>query len=152
MTPTRHERSAIRAMYAGLALTVIATIVPYLDHATGNILAAHIRAGYPTYPQQHIDRAATTWLAYLSVVGVLGIVFWSWAIWATRAGKRWARSYAVVMLLLGAGIALFNLFVRDTSGDTGLPPLLGWVGVLPSVAGVAGVMLLWRRSGPKTRH
>jgi hypothetical protein len=151
MTTTRHERSAIGAMYAGLGLTVITTIVPYLDHVTGNMLADHIRAGYPTYPQQRIDTAAMTWLVYLSVVGVLGIVFWSWAIWATRAGKWWIRGYATVMLALGAGIALFNLFVRDTSRDTGLPPLLGWVGILPSLAGLVGVTLLWRRSRPKTR-
>lgn len=151
MTTTRHERSAIVAMYAGLGLAVIATIVPYFDHVTGNTLADHIRDGYPTYPQHRIDTAATTWLAYLSVLGVLGIVFWSVAIWATRTGKWWIRGYATAMLALGAGTALFNLFVRDTSGDTGLPPLLGWVGILPSLAGLVGVTLLWRGSRPKTR-
>jgi hypothetical protein len=30
-----HERSAIGAMYAGLALTVVALIVPYIDQAAG---------------------------------------------------------------------------------------------------------------------
>ena len=35
MTTAHHERSAIAAMYAGLALTVAAMIVPYVDHATG---------------------------------------------------------------------------------------------------------------------
>ena len=44
----KHEQSAIAAMYAGLALTVVTLIVPYIDHATANVLADHIRAGYPT--------------------------------------------------------------------------------------------------------
>ena len=41
MTTAHHERSAIGAMYAGLGLTVVAMIVPYVDHATGQ------RAGRP---------------------------------------------------------------------------------------------------------
>ncbi len=60
-------------MYAGLALTVVATIVAYVDHATSNTLADHIRAGYPTYTQTRIDTAATTYLVYLSVIGVLAV-------------------------------------------------------------------------------
>src|SRR5690606_38723296 len=53
-----------------------------------------------------------------------------------------------VLLLAGGGVALFNLLVRDTSGDTGLPPLLGLTGLLPVVAGVVAVVLLWRPSPP----
>ena len=41
----KHGQSAIAAMYAGLALTVVTLIVPYIDHATANVLADHIRAG-----------------------------------------------------------------------------------------------------------
>ena len=49
-----------------------------------------------------------------------------------------------ILFALGAGIAVFNLIVRDTSGDTGLPPLHGWVGMLPALVGVVAVTLLWR--------
>jgi hypothetical protein len=55
MTTAHDERSAIGAMYAGLALTVVAMIVAYVDHATANVLAGHIRAGYPAYTQGCID-------------------------------------------------------------------------------------------------
>jgi hypothetical protein len=34
------------------------------------------------------------------------------------------------MFALGTSIALADLLIKDTSGDTGLPPLLGWVGLL----------------------
>jgi hypothetical protein len=141
-----HERSALGAMYAGLGLTFVALIVPYVDHATANVLADHIRAGYPAYTQAHIDSAVTTYLVYLSVVGALGIICWLWTIRAVKTGKWWARGAATAVFALGTGIALIDLLVKDTSGDAGLPPLLGWVGMLPCLAGLLAVMLLWRRS------
>ena len=146
MTTTYHERPAIGAMYAGLGLTVVALIVLYVDHVTANVLADHIRAGYPAYAQARIDSAVATYLVYLSVVGALGIICWLGTIRALKAGKRWARGAATAMFALGTGIALIDLLVRDTSGDTGLPPLLGWAGMLPCLAGLLAVMLLWRRS------
>jgi hypothetical protein len=133
-------------MYAGLALTVAALIVPLADHATGNVLADHIRAGYPGYTQARIDTAVTTYLVYLSVVGALGIACWLAMIRAVKAGKRWARGAATAIFVAGTGVALVDLLVRDTSGDTGLPPLLGWAGILPCLAGLLAVTLLWRRS------
>lgn len=125
-------------MYAGLAPTVVAIIAPFVDRATGNVLADHIRDGCPTYTQARIDSAVTTWLVILSVVGALGIVGWVWTIWAVNAGKGWARCAATAMLALGASVALTALLVKDTSGDTGLAPLLGWVGMLPCLAGLGG--------------
>ncbi|MFF4772970.1 hypothetical protein ACFY05_08955 [Microtetraspora fusca] len=151
MTKTRHGRSAIGAMYAGLGLTVVAVVVPWIDLSTGNVLAGHIRAGYPTFAQERIDTAVMTWLVCLSVVGALGIICWFSTIWAASSGKRWARGVATLMFVLGLGIALFDLLVRDTSGDTGLPSLLGWVGMLPCLAGLLAVALLWRRSRPASQ-
>ena len=134
------------AMYAGLGLTVIAMIISFVDHATANVLASHIRAGYPAYTRARIGSAVTTYLVYLTVVGALGIVSWLATILAVKAGKPWARGAATAMFALGTGIALIDLLIRDTSGDTGLPPLLGWAGVLPCLAGLLAVTLLWRRS------
>lgn len=67
-------------------------------------------------------------------------------IWATRRGKAWIRRTATVLFALGTLVALTALLVQDTSGDTGLAPLLGWIGVLPCVPGLLAVTLLWRRS------
>lgn len=146
MTTAPHERPAIGAMYAGLGLTVVAMIVPYVDHATANVLASHIRAGYPAYTQARIDSAVTIYLVYLSALGALGVICWLAAIRAVKAGNRWARGAATAMFALGTGIAMLDLLIKDTSGDTGLPPLLGWAGMLPCLAGLLAVTLLWRRS------
>ncbi len=145
MTTTPHEQRATKAMHAGLGLTVAAVIAAYVDHATANVLAGHIRDGYPAYSQARINAAVTTYLVYLTVVGALGIVCWLGAIWAVRAGKRWARGAATAMFALGTGVALFDLLIKDTSGETGLPPLLGWAGMLPCLAGLLAVALLWRK-------
>lgn len=149
--PDTHERSAILTMYAGVALTVIALIVPYVDHLTANKLADHIGAGYPTYSQGRIDTAVTTYLVYLSVLGLLGTISWLWTIRALKNRKRGARATATALFILGTGIALLDLLIKDTSGATGLPPLLRWTGMLPCVAGLLAVTLLWREPRPSRR-
>ncbi|MEU8248888.1 hypothetical protein [Nonomuraea sp. NPDC048916] len=143
--PSTQTRRPI-AMYTGLVLTVAAMIAPYVDRATGHVLADHIRAGYPAYSQERIDSAVTAYLVILTVVGVLGVVSWVWTTWAVRSGKRWARWAATAMFALGTSVALTGLFVKDTSGDTGLAPLLGWIGMAPCLAGLVAVAMLWRRS------
>jgi hypothetical protein len=141
----RTNRPAVATMYAGLATTVVATIVPYVDRATSNTLADHIRAGYPSYTRARIDTAATAYLVCLSVIGILGVLGWLWTVHAVKTGKRWARAVATAMFALGTSVALTDLLIKDTSGDTGLPPLLGWVGVLPCLPGLLAVTFLWRR-------
>lgn len=135
-------------MYVGLALTVLATIAPYVDRGTTHVLADHIRAGYPDYSQARVDSAVITYLVVLSVIGALGVLAWLTAAWAVKAGKRWARPVATVMFVLGAIAALAGLLTKDTSGATGLPPELGWAGMTPCLAGVFVVTSLWRRRRP----
>ncbi|MDC5697197.1 hypothetical protein OO014_07990 [Intrasporangium calvum] len=144
MTRNHPQQSAIVAMYAGLALTAVATASGWVDRASGNVLADHLRAGYPSYSVARIDTAVSTWLGYLSILGALGAIGWWWAIRSVRKRRRWARTTATGLFGAGLAVALFNLVVRDTSGDTGLPPLLAWIGMLPALAGLLAVALLWR--------
>ncbi|MFF3956411.1 hypothetical protein ACFYY1_24750 [Streptomyces sp. NPDC001890] len=148
MTKPIRARGALGAMYAGLTLTVLATIAPYVDHSTTHLLADHIRAGYPTYPRARVDSATTTYLVVLSVIGALGALAWLATAWAVRAGKPWARPAATVVFVLGISVGLTGLLAKDTSGATGLPSALGWVGMIPCLAGVVAVALLWRRPRP----
>jgi hypothetical protein len=135
-------------MYAGVVLTLVATVAPFVDRATSAVLADHIRDGYPSYTHAQVDAAVTMWLVILSVVGALGITSWAAMIWAVRAGRSWAPWAAGAMFVLGTAVALSALLAEDTSGDTGLAPLLGWIGVLPCVAGAVAVAMLWRRGRP----
>jgi hypothetical protein len=140
---TTNRRPALGAMYAGLVLTVGAMVAPYVDRS---VLADHIRDGYPTYSTDRIDTAVTAWLVILSVIGALGVASWIATIWAVRTGKWWARWAATAVFAAGTSLALTTLLVKDTSGEVGLAPVLGLIGLLPCVAGLLAVAMLWRRA------
>ncbi|MGW0810269.1 hypothetical protein [Nonomuraea sp. NPDC002799] len=146
MTKRPYARGALGAMYAGLALAVLATIVPYADRATSHLLADHIQAGYPAYARTQVDSAVSTYLVLLSAIGALGVLAWLGTIWAVTAGKRWARPATTVMFALGTSSGLTVLLTKDTSGATGLPPTLGWAGMAPCLAGLLAIALLWRKT------
>ena len=134
----------VGSMYTGLAMTAVATVAPCVDRATSNSIAAHVRAGYPSYTAAHIDTAANSYLLYLTMVGVLGIVGWASCIRGVIQGRRGVRVASSVMFALGAVVGLTDLLVKDRSGQTALPPGLAWLGVVPSLPGLLAVVLLWR--------
>jgi hypothetical protein len=135
--------AAISALYTGLSLTLLATAAPYVDRAAGNVLADHIRRGYPTYANHRVDAAVTTWLVILTVIGVVGVAGWVGAIWAVTSQRSWARWLVTGEFVVGTLTALLALLTKDTSGEVGLAPTLGWIGMLPSSAGLAAVWFLW---------
>lgn len=140
----RHANPLVTgAIWIGLALTVFATIFPYVDRANSNAMAAHIRAGYPTYGRHRVDTAVDIYLAYLTLLGVGGIAAWLATAWAIRAGRRWARAAATATFVLAVCLAVFDLVVKDTSGDTGLPLQIGVIGLVPCLPGLLVVTLLW---------
>jgi hypothetical protein len=53
-------------MYAGLLLTLTASLAPYLHRATGHVLAGHIRHGHPMYAPDRVESRVTAWLALLT--------------------------------------------------------------------------------------
>lgn len=136
------SRGAIGAMWAGLGLTLVATVYPFLDRG---VLAAHIQAGYPSYSTAEIDAAAGIYLMLLATVGVLGVAGWGVTLLAASRQKSWARWAAAVFLVAGLSIALSGLTIQDTSGEVGLAPLVGWLQALPCAAGLIAITQLWRR-------
>ena len=149
----RSVRPAIHAMQVGLALTVAATIVPFIDRGTSDVLGDHVRAMYPDYTDSHVSSAATAYIVYLSIVGVLGVAAWLWTIHATRKRAGWAWIDATAMLVLGGGIALDQPVHPGADRERALPLLYGLVGLVPVLPGLAAVALLWKvRTGPRVGH
>jgi hypothetical protein len=132
-------------LYIGLGLTLLATVFPFIDRATTTVLADHIRDGYPAYDSHDVSNAVTAWLVILTTIGVLGVAGWLVTARAVRAGKAWNRWLATGLLSLAFLLAVTGLTTRDTSGEVGLAPLLGWLQVLPLFPGVAAVVFLWQR-------
>ncbi|TQS29405.1 PGF-CTERM sorting domain-containing protein [Microbispora sp. KK1-11] len=84
----------------------------------------------------------------MTAIGAFGVIAWLWTTSAVKAGKRWARPAVITMFVLGASVGLTGLLIKDTSGETGLPPALGCAGMAPCLAGLLAVALLWRRPRP----
>lgn len=146
-TPTQTRPSPPRrpyAMYAGLALTAAATLVPLIDLVTVDSLTDHVRAAYPYWPADLVAGDRNAIVIYLSAIGLLGIAGWLWAIWAVAKHKRTARLVTTVMFVLGASIALIDLNFSEAAYDRVIPPLYGTLGLLPSLAGLVAVILVWR--------
>lgn len=146
---TRMDRTtqarALPMLYTGLALTILASLAPIVDLGAGGWLAAHIRHGYPGYTNAEVHAAATTWIAVLASLGVLGAAGWITTIAVVRRGRRWAAPVATGLFVVGALAALAAALTPDTSGEVGLAPSLGAIGLLPVLAGAVAVALLWRR-------
>jgi hypothetical protein len=135
-------RRAVVVMYAGLALTVVAMVIPIVDQASTDSLSRHLQDVYAGYS---VDPPATSAVvAYLLTIGGLGVATWLWMAWAVRRRKRWVRPAATALLVLASGLALLDLTVQEY-GRTILPTQVGLLGLLPCLAGLAAVTLLWRR-------
>lgn len=139
----RYSPWATAAVAVGLALSALAALSAHLGRSA---IASHIRAGYPSYGDGEISSAASVYVTCLSVLGALAVLGWSVTWWAMRRGHPGARWIGSVLFLVGTALSTFSLLVRDTSGDTGLSPLIGGAGMLPCVVGLLAVALMWTRS------
>src|SRR5690606_36573882 len=108
-----------------------------------------IHTSYPTYTEEQVDTAVNAWLMLLSVIGALGVLGWIWTMWTIKADERWARWSALPIFVIATGVALAALLSKHTSGDVGLAPPLGLVGILPRLAGLWVVVALWRKPAPQ---
>lgn len=133
------------ALYAGLALTVIAAVAPLIDIATVDTLTDHVRQAYPDWPASEVSKDRDAIAIYLAVAGGLGLVCWLVAIGAVAARRRWAKIAVTVLFAAGTLIALTNMSLGGENYDTILPPAYGLLGLLPCLAGLAAVVLVWRK-------
>ncbi|MFE1082122.1 MULTISPECIES: hypothetical protein [Brevibacterium] len=145
----QYSRSTYVALWVGLVLTVVAIVSAQLGRP---LIDEHIRSGYPSMSQDEITSGVNFYAASLTVVGVLGVLGWVATIWRAHRGSRWVRWAAVVLALTGTAVALFAFLVRDISGDTGLPPLIGTIGLLPCVAGLVAVVLMFTRTAASANN
>ncbi|MGY4957763.1 hypothetical protein [Streptomyces sp. NEAU-S7GS2] len=135
-------------MYAGLALTAAAALIPLVDVATIDSLTGHVRGAYPRWSGDLVADDRNAIVIYLSVIGVLGVASWLWAIRAVTRRKHSMRRTVSVLFAFGAGAALFNLTWSAAAYDRVIPALYGVIGLLPALAGLATVVLVWRLDRP----
>ena len=131
-------------MGIGLLLTVIALIALIaliLDQMNGYTLARHVEA---LYAPHDLDPDPNVLFGYLYAVGAIGILLWLATIWGIIQRKRGARVVATIVFVLGTSVALFNVFVSEY-GMQIFPTVWGILGLVPSVAALVAVIVLWRQ-------
>ena len=145
--PQRHQppnsvRNAVRLMYVGAALEVIALIVALLtrDSFKSAILKAH-----PGYTPAHVHVVENDRAASLAIGAVITIGLWLWMAWANGRGHNWARIVSAVFFGINT-VDLIISFAVVRAVPTSIADVVIWL------VGLAAIVLLFRKeSGPYFR-
>lgn len=124
---------------AASAPSVVLLIGVIIDQTSIHSLAQHVEALYAPHGL-HPDPNVLA--GYLYLTGAVGIVLWPIAIRGASGRKRWVPVVATIVFLVGAILAVFTLVVSEYETPL-FPTLRGVLGLLPSVAGLTAVIVLW---------
>lgn len=132
-------RNAVRLMYAGAALEVVALIVAVLTR--GDLRSAILRR-HPLYSAAQVHTAEMARTVPLIVGAVIAIGLWIWMAQANGRGLSWARILSAVFFGISTLSLLLSLVIARTAGSL-------IVGVIIWLVGLAAIVLLYsKESGP----
>jgi len=132
-------RNAVRLMYAGAALEVIAAIVSVLTRGS---LKSAILKNHPTYTAAQVHTAEIARAAILIIGALIAIGLWIWMAQANGRGLAWARVLSAVFF----GISTLSLLLALVAART-VGTLI--IGVIIWLVGLAAIILLFsKESGP----
>src|SRR5690606_38605903 len=112
------------------------------DQTSIGLLSRHLEEVYAGYAAS--GPAVSMIRIYLLTTGAVGVVTWLWMVWAVRARKRWAPAAATVIFVLATVLASANFFIQEY-GQALIPAQFALAGLLPCLAGLVAVVLLWTR-------
>jgi hypothetical protein len=78
-------------------------LVPIIEEASSEALSRHMHEVYRSYSLSTLVALAV--LAYLVILGSLGIVTWLWIVRAVRRQQSWARAAVILLWRTGEGRA-----------------------------------------------
>jgi hypothetical protein len=135
---------AVRLMYAGAALGLIAVIVTvaFSGRVKRAVRRAEVRANR-TRAREHkalltaaqIHSLESAVIIVLVVALIIGVLLWLWMAWANGKGSRWARWVATVLFALNT----LTLISGARAASTAIFAGLSWI------IGLAAIILLWRK-------
>jgi hypothetical protein len=142
--PPRTVLSAVRLMYAGAALDVVALIVALVSRGRfkSAILSAH-----PHYTSAQLHTAENFRVGILVVGALIAVGAWLWMAWANGSGRSWARGVSVAFFVLGTlGLPIISLRTARVAATL-------IVGGLIWLVGLAVIVLIFNKSsGPFYRQ
>jgi hypothetical protein len=140
--PPNSVQNAVKLMYAGAALEVIALIVSLLTR--GSLKSAILKA-HPGYTTAHLHVVENDRAVSLVIGAVIAIALWLWMAWANGRGRNWARVVSAVFF----GINTLDLII-SFAVVRAVPTSI--VGIAIWLVGLAAIVLLFRKeSGPYFR-
>lgn len=141
--PPRPVLTAVRLMYAGATLEVLALIVAV---ATIGSLKLAIVTAHPGFTPAQLHHAEVARSLPLAVGALITIGLWLWMAWANGRGRSWARIVAAVLFGINSLDLLISFFAVGAPADL-------IVDVVIWLVGLAAIVLLFsKESGPFYRQ
>jgi hypothetical protein len=139
LQPPRSVLSAVRLMYSGASLEVLALIIALL---TNNSLKSAILTRPPTYTAAQLHTAEMARTIPLAVGAVIAIGLWLWMAWANGKGRSWARVVSAVFFGINTLDMLVSLFLVHAAATL-------VIGLAIWLAGLSAIVLIFSRdAGP----
>jgi hypothetical protein len=137
--PPRSVLNAVKLMYTGAALEVLAVIIALL---TTSSLKSAILARHPAYTAAQLHSAEVARTVPLVIGGLIATGLWLWMAWANGSGRGWARIVSAVFF----GINTLDLLISLVEVHA-VATLL--IGVVIWLVGLGAIVLLYsKESGP----
>ena len=140
--PPRSVLNAVKLMYAGAALEVIALIVALV---TISSLKSAILARHPHYTSTQLHTAQVAQTAAIIIGAVITIGLWLWMAWANGRGRSWARIVSAVFFGINTLDLLLSLFMVHAAGTL-------IVAVLIWLVGLGAIVLIFSRESAPFYH
>jgi hypothetical protein len=138
-TPPRAVLTAVRLMYAGAALELVAVIVAVVSTHS---LQSTILGKHPGYTAAQLHDAEVARTVILIIGALIAIGLWLWMARANGRGHSWARVVSAVLFGINTLDLIFSLGVARAPGNL-------IVGVVIWLVGLAAIVMLFRKeSGP----
>lgn len=132
-------RNAVRLMYVGAAIEVIAVII---DVLTRSSLKSALLKNHPLYTAAQLHTAERARTGELIIGAVIAIGLWIWMAQANGRGLSWARTLSAVFF----GISTLSLILSVLIAHA-VAALI--VGVIIWLVGLAAIVLLYsKQSAP----
>jgi hypothetical protein len=133
--PPRSVLGAVKLMYAGAALEIVAVIIAV---ATMGSLKSAILERHPAYSAASLHTAEVARTVPLVIGGLVAIGLWLWMAWANGKGRSWARVVSAVFFGINTLDLLISLFMVHA-----VATLI--IGVAIWLVGLGAIALLFRK-------
>jgi predicted membrane channel-forming protein YqfA (hemolysin III family) len=132
-------RNAIKLMYAGMALEVVALVVAIVFAGS---LKSGILTKHPHYTTTQLHHAESARTVPIVIGAVIAIALWFWMARANGRGLPWARTVSAVFFGLSTLALLFSIVTIHATASL-------IMGVIIWLVGLAAIVLLYsKQSGP----